>query len=304
MGEIKPYKSDDGDVYLWTYLPSFAAGSIFAALFMIATIIVKVRLIKIRTRFSIPFALGGVAEHIGYGARAYCAKHTDKLGPFAIQSILILVAPAFYAASIYMVLSRLMMSVRAERFSIIPARWLTKIFVVGDILSFLVQSAGGSMMTMQNIKPSLAKTVVIIGLFIQVGVFSIFIVTAITFHVRMRRWPLAQSLDGTSTWRTTMGMMYATCFLIMLRSSFRIVEFMLGQDGYLMHHEWPLYAFDSALMFTVMVIYGVWYPGNLKKKPTSVEMQGFLGGYNEVGRKEQQWPSREREFAPNHHPIH
>lgn len=59
-----------------------------------------------------------------------------------MQSALILIAPAFLAASIYMTLGRIITMLQAEQYSVIPLRWLTKIFVAGDVLSFLMQASG------------------------------------------------------------------------------------------------------------------------------------------------------------------
>jgi len=59
-----------------------------------------------------------------------------------MQSLLLLLAPALFAASIYMVLGRIILLVDGEAHSLIRAKWLTKFFVLGDVLSFLTQSAG------------------------------------------------------------------------------------------------------------------------------------------------------------------
>lgn len=59
-----------------------------------------------------------------------------------MQSTLLLVAPALFAASIYMELGRLIRLVKGGRFAIIPVTWMTKIFVAGDVLSFLMQASG------------------------------------------------------------------------------------------------------------------------------------------------------------------
>jgi hypothetical protein len=53
-----------------------------------------------------------------------------------------LLAPTLYAASIYMVLGRLVAYLNAENLSLVPVKWMTKIFVAGDVLSFMMQSAG------------------------------------------------------------------------------------------------------------------------------------------------------------------
>jgi hypothetical protein len=62
--------------------------------------------------------------------------------PLAVQAVLILVAPSLLAASIYMELGRLMIVTGGEHLSPIRRTWLTKIFVVGDVISFFFQGAG------------------------------------------------------------------------------------------------------------------------------------------------------------------
>lgn len=64
------------------------------------------------------------------------------LGPYIIQAILLLVAPALFAATIYMELGRIMILVRGEDRAVIRRTWLTKAFVGGDILSFFLQGGG------------------------------------------------------------------------------------------------------------------------------------------------------------------
>ena len=64
--------------------------------------------------------------------------------PYIGQSLLLLLAPALFAASIYMILGRLIVALNAGSNSIIRPSWLTKIFVVGDVLSFLMQCGGMS----------------------------------------------------------------------------------------------------------------------------------------------------------------
>lgn len=85
-------------------------------------------------------------ETIGYVGRAISANQSPDWtkGPYIIQSTLLLIAPALFAASIYMELGRVIVLVRAERFAIIRVNWMTKIFVGGDVLSFLMQASGTS----------------------------------------------------------------------------------------------------------------------------------------------------------------
>jgi hypothetical protein len=43
-----------------------------------------------------------------------------------------------------MLLSRIILVTDGETRSLIPKRWLTKLFVMGDVMSFLMQGAGKS----------------------------------------------------------------------------------------------------------------------------------------------------------------
>ncbi len=83
-------------------------------------------------------------EFVGYIGRAVSTTETPDwtLGPYLVQTLLLLVAPALFAASIYMVLGRIILLVDGEKYSVLPKRWLTKIFVAGDVLSFLLQAGG------------------------------------------------------------------------------------------------------------------------------------------------------------------
>lgn len=62
--------------------------------------------------------------------------------PYIIQSILLLLGPTLVAASIYMILGRLVVLLEADSYSMIRPRWLTKVFVLGDVLSFFAQGGG------------------------------------------------------------------------------------------------------------------------------------------------------------------
>jgi hypothetical protein len=72
-------------------------------------------------------------------------------------------------------------------------------------------------------------------------------------------------------WQKLMTMLYATSALILVRSIFRIIEYVMGPDGYLLINEWPLYVFDLALMVVTMVLFYVWYPSIIKPLPESTE---------------------------------
>ncbi|KAM0326928.1 hypothetical protein ACHAQA_006048 [Verticillium albo-atrum] len=227
-------------------------------------------MVQTRAWFCTVFVIGGLFQIIGYAARAVTREKTEQLMPFVIQSTLILVSPALFAASVYMVLGRIIRSVRGESLSVVPVRWLTKIFVLGDVVSFVVQASGAGIMVTDG-GMDMGENIILGGLFVQILIFGLFAVTAAIFHVRLRRSRPTVSLDYGTQWEKLMIMLYTVSGLIMVRSIFRVVEYIMGHDGYLLANEWTLYVFDATLMFGVVVMFAWRFPGKLLSSVAGAE---------------------------------
>ncbi|PKY08355.1 putative RTA1 domain protein [Aspergillus campestris IBT 28561] len=261
MAQLEPYK---GTYYLWQYVPSLPAAVIFALLFLLPTLFHIWKICKTRARFCIPFAIGGVFEFQGYIIRAIAHTHTSHLIPYILQNILILLAPVLFAASIYMALGRIIRSVPGgAQHALIRPGWQTKVFVVGDIVSFLVQGSAAGMMG-RGEKAGMANDVVIGGLVVQVGLLVLFMVTAVVFEGRVGRAGILDGGDGgVGEWKRHLRVLYGVSALVLVRSVIRVVEYAMGQGGYLLANEWCVYVFDGVLMLAVMVVWGVWHPGSI-----------------------------------------
>lgn len=61
-----------------------------------------------------------------------------------MQSMFLLMSPSMLSAAIYLVLGRIITLTGGERHSVIPLRWLTKIFVCGEIISLNLIVGGTS----------------------------------------------------------------------------------------------------------------------------------------------------------------
>jgi uncharacterized membrane protein len=72
-------------------------------------------------------------------------------------------------------------------------------------------------------------------------------------------------------------MLYTVSALIMVRSIFRAVEYLMGADGYPLTHEWTLYLFDSLLMILVTVVFYLRYPSELQRVKEDAEVQMLSG---------------------------
>ncbi|TQN64382.1 Protein RTM1 [Colletotrichum shisoi] len=136
MPELQSY---NGYYYLWRYVPSLVAAIIFEVLFVLVTLFHAWKIARTKTwRLTV--------EIIGYAGRAMAREKTGEIGPYVMQSVTILVAPALFAASVYMTLGRIIHSVHGESLSVIRINRLTRIFATGDVFSFLVQASGAGLM--------------------------------------------------------------------------------------------------------------------------------------------------------------
>ncbi|KAL9090008.1 MAG: hypothetical protein Q9165_005537 [Trypethelium subeluteriae] len=209
-------------------------------------------------------------EFIGYVGRAFAHDRTGEITPYIIQSVFLLLAPALFAASMYMVLGRIIRCVRGEKYSVLRVSWLAKVFVGGDVFSFLIQAGGAGLLVEGNSGAKTGKNIIVGGLVVQVIMFGLFALSAIIFEVRMHRHAKALLYNANIPWKETLHMLYYASPAIMLRSIFRVVQYAMGQGGYLLKKEWPLYVFDGLLMFITMVIFYRTYPSEVNPKKTII----------------------------------
>lgn len=211
-------------------------------------------------------------EFIGYASRAAASNNTGKLMPYIIQSVFVLLAPTLFAAAVYIVLAHIIRAVNGERYSPIPMNLITKIFISCDIVTFFVQG-GGAGMTVENSLANIGEYIVIAGLVLQIATFILFVITAVIFSRRMRKNPTPAAVQCDIPWTKHLRSLYTVSAMILIRSIFRLIEYGLGNNGYLLGHEWPTYVFDSVPMFLGMICFGIWYPSALQpflmKTPSS-----------------------------------
>lgn len=241
---------------------------------------------------------------MGLLARAYGHDHLDKLPPYIVQMVLILLAPILYAAGVYMFFGRLVVASGHPKLSLIRVNWETKIFVTGDILCFLVQAFGAvSLANLVNShdsdtahKVDVAKNVILAGLALQVILFLVFLVSSVIFHIRVSKRHIAKSVDPTLRLQLMIYSIYATGVLITGRNIYRLIEYKSGNGGYLQENEWPQYGLDVGLMAIYMVITFFWYFADTKARANNP------GKYGRVPEDQAAWSGNinDDSFPLNH----
>ncbi|KAL4981905.1 RTA1 like protein-domain-containing protein [Aspergillus falconensis] len=247
----------------YQYYPSEAAVVLSTVLFAITTFVHLYQLFRHRTWFFIPFVVGGSFEWVGYIGRILSSQKT----------LLLLLAPVLFAASIYMMLGRIVIFLDAEQFCVFRKKWLSKFFVSGDISSFTVQAAGGGAMASGSLSlVHNGEKIVTAGLVIQI-LFEFFIITCAIFHMCVDKFPTERSLESGSSWRKHLAILYTANILIMIRPVFRLIEYAMGNNGYLLRREAFLHVFDGLLILVVMILFNTVHPsGMIQSRRKGVEL--------------------------------
>lgn len=145
------------------------------------------------------------------------------------------------------------------------------------------------------------EKIIIAGLFTQLFFFACFVIVAGVFHYRfVNDKPLQRQLGArasrnhrhvsstsssapitsansalhTTPWKRHLYNLYITSGLIMVRSIFRVVEYLQGNAGYLLSHEVFLYVFDAVLMLAVMLLFNWFHPSEVTEAYQKRQMEG------------------------------
>lgn len=178
-----------------------------------------------------------------------------------------------------MTLERTIRNLKAQSYSLIAPRWLTKLFVVGDLVCFVSQIAGSVLRASTDLDTNKrGSDIVLAGLGIQILIFCLFIILTWNFQIRFSR----QEAKVEIHWRRHIGVLYTVSIVFLVRNIVRIVEFLQGGDGFIATHEPMLYIFDGSFMFFVVLIFVVIHPGKLFKEARRLDKINAWGMENEM----------------------
>lgn len=270
----------EDDTGIYPYKPNSKICIVAALLFGGSALFHVWQMLRKKTWFYTPLVVGSLSEFsisqalysmsltplvmtLGYIARYFSAKSPASMMPYIAQSLFIILPPSLYAATIYMIYGRIAVFVNSPDASIIRPTRVTKIFVIGDVVAFLMQAGGGGMMA-QSSMASIGQKIMLFGLFVQLIFFGFFLFVALIFFKRMRFSPARFTIPTHSkrTWVHMIKLLFAAAVIIILRCIFRIIEFSQGHSGYLASHEIYLYIFDTFPMFLVQSMFHVVHAGD------------------------------------------
>lgn len=150
-------------------------------------------------------------------------------------------------------------------FAILPPRLYTFIFVMSDIMTFVVQAVGASLQTSQDYDTVLkGSNIYLAGAAAQMASFLFFALIMIHSHCKLYRVdPETYSPKRAFVKRNPTGVLFVTLHAvgvcILLRCAFRTAEMALGVTSHLYNTEIYTFLLDALpLLIVVVLIIVVW----------------------------------------------
>lgn len=202
---------------------------------------------------------------------------------FLTYLIPLTIAPAFITASIYLCLARLIYILDPTlRHSRLQPMTYTKIFVTFDIISLILQGAGGGVAATADEKKTsnLGVHIMVAGLAFQVFSLICFIALCSDFVFRLYKGKIIgnrssqdsslmphdeivdyRSIKTSKMFKGLMGSLVVSVVLILTRSVYRLIELQEGFNGALANDEMLFFALEGPMILVSCLLLTVFHPG-------------------------------------------
>ena len=265
----------------WNYCPSYTAAILFICLFGLTTLTHTLQAILHKKPVAWVIIMGGCWETAGYIFRTLGVEHQLNSTYATAQLLLILLAPLWINAFVYMVLGRMVHCfLPDDKVWGLKAKRVTLIFVLCDISTFLVQAAGGSMTT--SSEPAATQHtglhIYMGGVAMQLLTIAFFLALCVRFQLKLRRQeqdalahvhvPVTDPQSPIHA-RHLLYVVYTILGLIVFRNIYRLIEFSSGVYSNITEHEWYMYVFDATPMLLALVAFNILHPGRILRGPNS-----------------------------------
>jgi len=220
--------------------------------------------------FMVALGVGSASEVIGYVGRLQLNNNPFSEAALGTQLVTLTVAPAFIAGGIYLTLKHIVI-IYGAKFSRIAPKWYTWIFVLCDVASILIQTAGAATASTGSSFVSTANDIMIVGLVSQVVTLAVFGVMALDVFFRIRRYQgefEASTISLRESGRfkgllTGLVVAYTTVFI---RCIYRIAEMSGGWGNPIMQNQLAFVLCDGCMCAVAVLALNFAHPGFLFKQ--------------------------------------
>ncbi|KAH6677554.1 RTA1 domain protein [Halenospora varia] len=267
MGNICDLNSKDA-VYK-NYCAQTAPAAIFSTLYAMILLGHIAQAVIYKKAFCWVVGMASLWETVGYIARAWSTRDQLHESGESIADLLVLLAPLWVNAFVYMVFGRVVYYYLPEKkIGPIKAISMAKWFVWLDVSTFIIQIIGGIMTqnkdNIDSVKTGLRFYTA--GIALQEVFILGFTGMAIRFH-----WMMANghgNPERGNGWKRLVFTTYASLAFITIRICFRLAEFASGKvDTVLTTKEVYFYVFEATPMFFALLVWNITHPGSILRGP-------------------------------------
>jgi hypothetical protein len=216
----------------------------------------------------IALCFGCIGEAIGYAGRVMLNNDVFDEDAFTIQIVCLIISPAFVSAGIYLTLKHFVIGF-GQGWSRLPPVWYTRIFIAGDILSLVLQGAGGGLASSADPNSTLqdaGTNLMIAGVVIQVVVLAFFgyFLAEYTLRTYRRRDQLsegARALFQKTSFRCFISAIIIAFGGIFIRCVYRIPELTGGWRSEIMRNEIEFIILEGVMIVISVGVLTVFHPG-------------------------------------------
>ncbi|KAH7138385.1 parasitic phase-specific protein PSP-1 [Dendryphion nanum] len=255
---------------IFRYQPSIPGNALFVAIFALLLAAHAFQGIRYKTWGYMGCMVAGcILEIIGYIGRILLHDNPFDFNAFLIQIICITVAPVFYCAAVYVLLTQviLLLDKSISRFD---PRFFYWVFIPADVTALVLQATGGALSSMGKTKNDVDVGVNIskAGLIFQVVVLTLFLILFVDYLLAYRR---KHGLNLPKRMHVFLGFMFLAVFFILIRCVYRIVELKDGYFGPLFREQVEFMVLEAAIICIAVLCLNIGHPGralpHLKKEP-------------------------------------
>ncbi|KAL3427028.1 RTA1 domain-containing protein [Phlyctema vagabunda] len=251
----------------WGFCPSFNAAIAFTCIFGLLTLLHLGQGFYHGKAFCWVIVMTASWETVGLAFRVLASTDQSKSVYQTTSQILVLLAPLWLNAFVYMVFGRAVYYwLPGKRIGKLKARTLTKYFVWLDVVIFCVQATGGSLLDSDDAQT--AKN----GLYIYQGGLGMQQTVVVIFWgmlVYFRKEVLAHGKARDTSWAPLIYTLALALLFITVRIIFRFIEFNSGTEGRIPTHEVYFYLLEATPMSLALAIFVLIHPGRFLVGPES-----------------------------------
>ncbi|WVR05957.1 hypothetical protein IAU60_002984 [Kwoniella sp. DSM 27419] len=263
------------------YIPNKAINIAAAVLYFIVAAILTFHAFRKPANWFLALVIGAWFEGLGLVLRVVFRTNPHGTGLYIVCYLFVVLSPCAFLAGDYILLGRLVSFVGGDRhlrpFKPALVSW---IFIISDIVTFLIQAAGGGLSISKNITQAQAGgNIFLAGIAAQLASFVLFSFMWILFGIRA--YKNDKELWNRPGWKSLYFALGFTCICFVIRSIFRTVELSQGYIGYLATHERYYLGLDTLPLLLGIATYCYFWPGrylHFPKKGRKASATGSIVG--------------------------